>query len=333
MKKIYLLILLTVSSSVIGATAQAPMPTTHINVSNVPNLNLVNAPTMAAPKNEPITAPQKLPEQPESDINTPAKLAVQQSKEWAENETATPIRGKNGKVIFTYGEAVPTITCAPLRVCDLELEAGEYTVDLDVGDSVRWILKPSISGSGNKKTVHIIIKPKADNLDTNAVITTNRRTYHIRLISRSTAYVVRAAFYYPDSVKKAWEAQKAEMEKEETTVIGNLPPLSADNLVFYDIEVVNGSKRLKPETAFSDGKNKTYIKMPPAMGATEAPILLTISRTGKEELVNYRLKNGYYIIDKIFEKAVLISGIGSDQDRYLIKRRCKNPGIFGGCED
>lgn len=37
-------------------------------------------------------------------------------------------------------------------------------------------------------------------------------------------------------------------------------------------------------------------------------------------LVNYRLQADRYIVDAVFDKAVLIVGVGSNQDRVTISR-------------
>ena len=37
-------------------------------------------------------------------------------------------------------------------------------------------------------------------------------------------------------------------------------------------------------------------------------------------LVNYRIQGDRYIVDTIFDKALLIAGVGSSQDRVVITR-------------
>lgn len=263
---------------------------------------------------------------------TPAKVAVAKSAAWADDPRAMPVMGEEGKVVYVFGESRPTIVCAPLRVCDVELEAGETVNNADVGDAVRWSLKPSISGAGADKTVHVIIKPKDYGLDTNAVIATDRRTYYLRLVSPRegiNAYTTRVAFFYPENERKAWEAQRAAMVKENATVVAELPTLTADKLNFgYAIE---GKDHFKPLRVFDDGA-KVYIQMPLEFEHREAPALVLVGKDGKEQLVNYRLKNDYYIVDKLFSKAALILGVGDDQRRVTITRdECKKRGFFGSC--
>jgi len=62
------------------------------------------------------------------------------------------------------------------------------------------------------------------------------------------------------------------------------------------------------------------------MVQTEAPSLLVVRKDGgiftDEEtvLVNYRVQGDRYIVDSVFDKAILIAGVGSNQDRVTIQR-------------
>src|SRR3546814_8737331 len=55
--------------------------------------------------------------------------------------------------------------------------------DLAAGDTVRWIIGDTQSGSGATLQVHILVKPTRADLMTNLVINTNLRTYHMELRS------------------------------------------------------------------------------------------------------------------------------------------------------
>ncbi|MFU8797903.1 MAG: P-type conjugative transfer protein TrbG, partial [Gammaproteobacteria bacterium] len=41
---------------------------------------------------------------------------------------------------------------------------------------------------------------------------------------------------------------------------------------------------------------------------------------GETVMVNYRVQGDRYIVDTIFDKAILIAGVGSNQDRITIQR-------------
>lgn len=264
----------------------------------------------------------------------PARDALKKSEAWATDAKAMPAMGDDGRVVFTYGQSVPTVVCSPLRVCDIELEPGEMVIDKPhAGDAVRWSIEPVITGAGATKTVHLAVKPKDVDLDTNLIIPTDRRAYYVRLVSSDTRYVTRVSWYYPENEAKAWAAQRATMEKAEASVVSDLPPLSVDKLNFkYAVDTVKGSPRFVPVRVFDDG-GKTYFQMPATMKVDEAPGVVLVGKDGKDKLVNFRVKNGYFILDRLFDKAALFAGVGSSQDRVEITRdTCQKRGWFNSCE-
>ena len=64
---------------------------------------------------------------------------------------------------------------------------------------------------------------------------------------------------------------------------------------------------------------KTIIQMPPKMKQTEAPSLLVLNGD-QEVMVNYRLQGDRFIVDQLFDKAILIAGVGSKQTKITITR-------------
>jgi len=80
---------------------------------------------------------------------------------------------------------------------------------------------------------------------------------------------------------------------------------------------VSGANVLwKPIRAFDDGSH-VYIQMPPGMKSSEAPALLVNAGSGTQ-MVNYRVKGNYYVVDRLVTDAILVSGVGRDQDRVTI---------------
>ena len=62
-----------------------------------------------------------------------------------------------------------------------------------------------------------------------------------------------------------------------------------------------------PIRAFDDGR-KTYIQFPPKVSVTEAPPLFVMGTHGDAQLVNYRVKGDWYIVDRLFDSAELRIG-------------------------
>ena len=162
-------------------------------------------------------------------------------------------------------------------------------------------------------------------LETSLVVTTNRRTYHLRLRSHKKEYMPQVVFTYPDEEQTKWNAlrKQAAKERQDKTIPQTGEYLG--NLDFaYEIEP-NGSISWTPVRVFND-KQKTIIEMPDAMAQTEAPTLLVVRREGgvfeddETVQVNYRVQGNRYIVDSVFDSAILIAGIGNNQDSVTIKR-------------
>lgn len=248
--------------------------------------------------------------------------AVAQAKKWQQTGVAKPIMSDDGKILFPFGQYLPTLTCAPLRACDIELEAGELVTGKPLaGDQVRWKVSKAESGSGEKKVTHIVVKPVDTNLDTNIIITTDKRTYHLRLYSRNEQdYLNRVGFYYPQDIADEWDESARLAEKEakanDRLVVSNLPSLSVDKLDFaYRIE--GDRTRFTPMRVFNDG-TRVFLQMPEEMKSAEAPILLLLDKENKPQIVNYRVKDAYYIVDKLFDKAMLVVGTDGNESKVMI---------------
>ena len=255
---------------------------------------------------------------------TPQEQAGLAYGEQSATTGTAPVAGANGFITFPYGVNQISIVCAPLHVCDVALQPGEQVNSVNVGDNVRWSIEPALTGSGAEEVQHVIIKPREVGLETSLVVATNRRAYYLRLRSHKTRYMPQVAFSYPEDSAMKFDLLKARQQREvkEKTIPNTtdyLPKLSFD----YD---VSGQAAWKPVRVYNDGA-RTFIEMPPSIAQTEAPILLLVRKEGglfteaEEVLVNYSLQGSRYIVDTIFEKAVLVAGVGSNQDRVTIQRR------------
>jgi type IV secretion system protein VirB9 len=130
------------------------------------------------------------------------------AKKWkagASTQGVKPVIGGDGTIRFLYGATQPSIICAVLQVCDVELQPGEQVNSLHLGDTARWTVEPAVTGSGNSAVLHLIIKPMDTGLETSLIVTTDRRTYHLRLRSHRTEFMPRVAFTYPEEAMAKWE--------------------------------------------------------------------------------------------------------------------------------
>jgi type IV secretion system protein VirB9 len=231
-----------------------------------------------------------------------------------------PVTGPAGSVRFVYGAQPISVVCAVLQVCDIELQAGEQVNNLNVGDP-RFTVEPAISDVGAGEVQHLIVKPLDVGLETSLVVTTNRRTYHIRLRSHRTEFMPRVNFIYTEDAVAKWETIRARAvkEKQERTL-----PKTGEYLGDLNFNYkITGNAAWKPLRVYNDG-SKTILQMPSAMAQAEAPTLLVVRKGGTlftdEEtvMVNYRVQGDRYIVDTIFDQAILIVGVGSSQDRVNI---------------
>jgi P-type conjugative transfer protein TrbG len=261
-------------------------------------------------------------------LNQTAKATYEEARKWREGLTAAPINGADGLVKFPFGETQPELICSPLHACDIELEAGEVINDAPIlGDTVRWITAPAYTGVGESKIPHVVVKPTESGIETNLLIPTSKRTYALTLKAADKNYTSRVGFYYPHDMVQQWNKDSGEKEKAEAGKITNMPLVSADQLKFdYELDGDSGLAWY-PVRVFSDGRH-VYIQMSEAMQSSEAPALVLLNTNDESELVNYRVKGSYYIVDKLFDRAALIIGVGGDQKKVTISK--KSSGFFSG---
>jgi type IV secretion system protein VirB9 len=263
--------------------------------------------------------------QPRTDVplGSTALEAVRVSETWRVGQN-TPAAGPDGRVLYAYGAGLPIVVCAPLRVCMIELQSGErITGEPQIGDSVRWNISPAMYGQGEESTSLIVLKPQEPGLDTNLLITTDRRAYYLRIVSKPQEYVARVAFsYVDDDNAQRWQqhllAQR--VQAQESKHDPQLMPamITADKLNFnYKITGVN--EQLRPVRVFDDGA-KTYIQMRPEVQNREAPVLVVLGSDGKGEMTNYRVQQQTYIVDRLFERAQLVLGAGKKAQKVEITR-------------
>jgi type IV secretion system protein VirB9 len=203
---------------------------------------------------------------------------------------------------YTRG-ALYQLYAAPSQVTDIALETGEKLVSVSAGDTVRWVVGDTTSGEGKSAQVHILVKPIGPELETNLVVTTDRRTYHLEMRSSERTYMASVSWTYPASELLALKKQRAEADVAGTVV--------ADTGI--DIEKIRFRYRLegdapwKPRQVFDDG-GKVYIQFPSGLAQSEAPPLFVIGPDGKPALVNYRVRGTTYIVDRLFAAAELRLG-------------------------
>jgi len=227
-------------------------------------------------------------------------------------------------ISFPFAHSQPTVTCARLRACIIELQPGEIVLSRIAGDLERWEIAPASSGPDGRTTL-VVVKPKDCDITTNLVLATDRRIYDLTLDSPPCAksngrdatnpqdpYARHVRFYYPDETVAQWS--KPSMPEA--------PQIKAD---FAQLNFAYDIKRDKqfpwqPAQVFDDGAH-VYIKLPEAARHSEAPALFMVAGDGGRTLLNYSLVGDTYITDRLFDRAALVSGIDGQERKIELARR------------
>jgi type IV secretion system protein TrbG len=203
---------------------------------------------------------------------------------------------------FTNG-ALYQLYAAVNEVTDIALEPGEKLVSVSAGDTVRWVVGDTTSGEGKDAIIHILVKPVGADLETNLLITTDRRTYHLEMRSSKSTYMASLSWTYPASELLSLRKRQAEADTAATAVADT--GVNIEALHFrYSIE---GDAPWRPRQVFDDG-TKVFIQFPAGLAQGEAPPLFVIGPDGRPALVNYRVRGTTYIVDRLFAAAELRLG-------------------------
>jgi len=208
---------------------------------------------------------------------------------------------------YTPGSLYQVYT-SPSQVTDIALEKGEALTSVSAGDTERWTVGDTVSGSGANEQVHILVKPMAPQLSTNAVITTTKRTYYLDLKSFADTYMAAVSWRYPhDAIR---QIKSRVLDKPRVTQASfkkaNLD-FDAEELRF-DYSIKGDTPNWRPTRVFDDGQ-KIYIEFPEGLAVSEAPpLFITDGGDKMGKLVNYRVKDGFYIVDRLFDFAELRLG-------------------------
>ncbi|WP_033073828.1 P-type conjugative transfer protein TrbG [Sphingopyxis sp. MWB1] len=226
---------------------------------------------------------------------------------------------RNAVQLYPYAEgALYRLYTAPGRVSDIALQPGENLTSVAAGDTARWTLGDTVSGSGAAQRTHILVKPFSSGLSTNLVIATDRRVYHVQLTSTASTAMAAIGWTYPDDELLALARQRAAGEAIRPVSVG----VAVENLEFG--YAISGDRPAwRPVRAFDDGR-QTWIEFSEDIATGEAPPLFIRGEEGEAELVNYRVSGRFYIVDRLFAVAELRLG-GKKQKIVRITRTGKAP--------
>jgi type IV secretion system protein VirB9 len=248
--------------------------------------------------------------------------------------TPAPLMGGDGRLLYDYGVGVPTIVCSVLQLCEVDLEPGEKLSKdaLDLGDTVRFAIETRSAGAGDSAFDYLVIKPKDTGIDTTMVAGTNKRSYYLRLVSSDAGHMTRVAFRYPeeeDLVLRAAEAafQANEAARREKLMRPDIEfretPPAMRNWNYKVKMHGRDAAWLKPLHIADDGVH-TYLTMPEEARHRGLPVIQIRDSRGPIP-VNYQWNDRNLVVDAVFERGCLLSGVGRAQQRACIT----NEGLNG----
>lgn len=222
--------------------------------------------------------------------------------------TEEPTGFVNASSVYPYAEgSVYHVYTAPGRITDIALQSGEALGAVAAGDTVRWIIGDTTSGAGETRRSHVLVKPSIVGLSTNLVITTDRHVYHLSLTSTARTALTALSWTYPQDQLIALQ-KRAEAAEAAAPVASNL----AIDQLHFGYAVTGDKPDWRPLRAFDDGQ-QTFIEFPAQIATGVAPPLFVVGANGNVELVNYRMRGRYYVVDRLFDVAELRFGLKRQQ--------------------
>jgi type IV secretion system protein VirB9 len=257
---------------------------------------------------KPLPLPAQLKPLPlEAEVKPTSEPADEKVRVSRANEEARIAPTREGYVnaiqVWPYADgALYQVYTSPGRVTVIVLQEGEELVTVSAGDTVRWIVGDTASGAGASLRVNILVKPVRVGLKTNLVVTTNRRTYLLELTSTPQAWMASVSWDYPRDRMLALQKQAREAQAAEPVDSG----LSVEQIRFR-YAISGDASSWKPLRVFDDGQ-RVYIQFPGGIAQGELPPLFVIGPQGDGQLVNYRFRSPYYVVDRLFGAAELRMG-------------------------
>ncbi|GLS37318.1 P-type conjugative transfer protein TrbG [Mesorhizobium tianshanense] len=307
-------LILSASAAVLCACASKPVPPPQISydAADFKPAAIEKAPEKPVKIVE-VPKPLPLPGQLQPDLGkvvadkrSPEERVVDANK--AATQQPTKYGYINAVQVYPYTEgALYQLYAAPERVVDIALQPGEKLSSVSAGDTVRWVIGDTVSGSGDNQRTHVLVKPFAPGLSTNLVISTDRRTYHLQLQSTERTAMAAISWTYSEDQIIALRRRNAQAEAA-MPVASNV---ALENIRFR-YSITGDAPPWSPTRAFDDG-SKVYIEFPRRIDQGEAPPLFVVGADGDNQLVNYRMRGNYYIVDRLFAAAELRLGAKQQQ--------------------
>jgi type IV secretion system protein VirB9 len=268
---------------------------------------------------------------------SPSDPVAAATRDYRRTGVARPVQ-EGSFLSFPYGHAQPTVTCAPLRACVIELEAGEVILSKIAGDTQRWEIQLAPAGPDGRTSL-VAVKPHDCGITTNLVLATSvGRVYDLTLdsppcphggVNPRGSYVRHVRFYYPDSMVQplassgAWGHGPTSSPPPAAQVSATIA--SAVEALNFDYRILRDRRfPWVPAAIFDDGAH-CFIKLPSDAAHRDAPVLFSVADDGSRALLNYTLSGDTYVTDRVFRTGILVIGEGGREHTIRIENRRYDP--------
>ena len=202
---------------------------------------------------------------------------------------------KKTAVIFQYADnSVYQIYSKPNYLTTIKLQPGEKIIFKAGGDTENWQLEQTTGGKDNQEI--LLLVPTDVDLKTNLVITTDRHTYLINVVSTEDKYNPLVEWQYPQERKLFYENYNNNTESLAVNDIKNLN---------YGYTISNKKYNFSPNLVFDDG-TKTYILM--KNNLQEMPSFYVKGADNQLTLVTSRVEGRYVVLDYVTDEIYVING-------------------------
>lgn len=210
-------------------------------------------------------------------------------------------------VVYNYNEMNQYKIRAKIGyITDIMLKPGEALQEIVAGDTERW----QVSSANVAGVYHVYIKPLKADITTNLIILSDARSYRL-IVTSSNVYDDIVIFdKVPASAKEKAAAEaaaaKAKVQRAKDTVEYHKQSKDIMNTRYEFIKIKNVSRSMLPMIVYNTS-TKTYISMS-SENNQDLPVLYKQDLNGKLNLVNYRIRNGFMVIDSVMPKIYLAYG-------------------------
>jgi type IV secretion system protein VirB9 len=312
-KSVFTIGMLLLSTVTLAACATAPKPPQISYDANVPPLSAVAASTGDGAPRAILVPPSWTPAKGGDPATTP--IGRVENANIAARVEPRKDGYYNAIQIYPWSEgALFQVYAAPGQITNIALEPGESLTGagpIAAGDTARWIIGDTESGSGATRRVHVLVKPTRADITTNLIITTDRRTYLLELRSGENPYMPAVAWAYPQVA-----SQRSIFPATPT-----IPAVAARN---HRYGLTGDAPPWRPVSVYDDGR-RVYVEFPRGIVQGEMPPIFVIGSDGQPEIVNSRVYQNILIVDRLFGAAELRFGSGDRQQTVRIVRTDGRP--------